>query len=140
MKMLIPVDSSAFMPRVLDFVVKHRELLGAKADVTLITAVPTIPPHAARYLAPEALQSYYADAAEIALKPARETLAHAGIETQSSWCTGHPPAEISARAGSGGYELVVMGSRGHSALANMVLGSVVTGVLANSRTPVLVVR
>jgi len=33
-----------------------------------------------------------------------------------------------------------MGSHGHGALANLVMGSVATQVLAHSKTPVLMVR
>lgn len=38
-----------------------------------------------------------------------------------------------------GHEYV-MGACGHSALGNMVLGSVATGVLARCTTPVLIIR
>ena len=37
-------------------------------------------------------------------------------------------------------DLIVMGSHGHSALAGMVLGSVVSGVLARCKAPVLLIR
>jgi nucleotide-binding universal stress UspA family protein len=37
-------------------------------------------------------------------------------------------------------DLLVMGSHGHGALATLVMGSVTTQVLANSRVPVLIVR
>lgn len=36
--------------------------------------------------------------------------------------------------------MIVLGSRGHGALANSVLGSVSRGVVAHATVPVLVVR
>ena len=39
-----------------------------------------------------------------------------------------------------GYDLLVMGSHGHGALANLVMGSVATNVLAHCGVPVLLVR
>ena len=52
-----------------------------------------------------------------------------------------PAGELIARAASeGGFDLVLMGSHGHGALANLVLGSVATQVLARCQVPVLLVR
>ena len=41
---------------------------------------------------------------------------------------------------AGKFDLVMMGSHGHSALGNLVMGSVATRVLAHCKTPVLLVR
>ena len=38
------------------------------------------------------------------------------------------------------FDMVVMGSHGHSALGNLVMGSVTTQVLAHCQVPVLLVR
>jgi nucleotide-binding universal stress UspA family protein len=43
-------------------------------------------------------------------------------------------------ATKGRYDLLVMGSHGHSSLANLVMGSVATKVLARCSTPALIVR
>jgi nucleotide-binding universal stress UspA family protein len=53
---------------------------------------------------------------------------------------GDPAAEIVALAEQRGADLVVLGSRGRSALAEIVLGSVARNVLAASKASVLVVR
>ena len=47
---------------------------------------------------------------------------------------------IADLADSEEIDLIVMGTHGHSALGNLVLGSVATGVLARSRVPVLLIR
>ena len=52
-----------------------------------------------------------------------------------------PPAwAIVEAAGTNKADLIVMGTHGQSALANMVLGSVATGVLARCKLPVLLLR
>jgi nucleotide-binding universal stress UspA family protein len=53
---------------------------------------------------------------------------------------GDPAAEIVALAEERRADLVVLGSRGRSALAEIVLGSVARNVLAGSKASVLVVR
>jgi nucleotide-binding universal stress UspA family protein len=47
---------------------------------------------------------------------------------------------IAQEATDGRYDMVVMGSHGHSALGNLVMGSVTTQVLAHCTVPVLLVR
>lgn len=140
MKILIAVDGSVFTERLLNFVIGHPELLGTAPDVTLITSVPAVPPHAARFIGRDSLTEYYAEEAEKVLAPARDVLARAGISVKAVPCQGAAAATIAKHASSGGYDVVVMGSHGHSALANLALGSVVTGVLAHCTTPVLIVR
>ena len=52
-----------------------------------------------------------------------------------------PAGELIAKAPTeGNFELVLMGSHGHGALGNLVLGSVATQVLAHCKVPVLLVR
>jgi nucleotide-binding universal stress UspA family protein len=53
---------------------------------------------------------------------------------------GDPAAEIIALAEQRRADLVVLGSRGRSAIAEIVLGSVARNVLAGSAASVLVVR
>ena len=74
------------------------------------------------------------------LGPAAKFLARHGIDAKSSWKVGHAGEQIAKLAESGKFDLVVMGSHGHSALGNLVMGSVATNVLAHCKVPVLLVR
>ena len=47
---------------------------------------------------------------------------------------------VATLAENGKFDLIVMGSRGHGTLGNLVMGSVATKVLAGCDTPVLIVR
>lgn len=67
-------------------------------------------------------------------------LARHGIDAKSQWKVGHAGETIAKTAEAGKYDLVVMGSHGHTSLGNLVLGSVATQVLAHCSVPVLLVR
>ena len=53
---------------------------------------------------------------------------------------GEPDEEIVSFAASNEYDLIVMGTHGHSGLKHLILGSVTDNVVRNSPVPVLTVR
>jgi nucleotide-binding universal stress UspA family protein len=63
-----------------------------------------------------------------------------GVIADTELLRGDPVDEIVALADSLGADLIVVGSRGHGAFTNALLGSVSHGVLHESKRPVLVVR
>ena len=54
--------------------------------------------------------------------------------------TGHPVQEIIAAADDGEYDIVVMGTHGHSLIGDLLLGSVARGVVHKCRIPVLTIK
>lgn len=140
MKILIAVDGSTYTKRMLGYVAAHDELFGAAHDYTILTAVAAVPPRAAAVVGKEALAEYYADEAEKVLKPVRTFFEKQGLKAKAVHKVGPPGEVISKMATSGKFDLLVMGSHGHSALGNLVMGSVATNVLAHCGTPVLLVR
>ena len=76
-------------------------------------------------------------------KPLENALAlsgEAGVHARAELLRGDPVDEIVAYADSIDADLIVVGSRGHGALASALLGSVSRGILAKAGRPVLVVR
>lgn len=53
---------------------------------------------------------------------------------------GHPVKTIIDTAVNGNYDLVVMGTRGHSKFGDLLLGSTANGVIRRCPVPVLVIR
>lgn len=140
MKILIALDGSDYSKRMLAYIAAHDELLGPSNEYTLFTAVPPIPPHAARYMNTEELKSYYQDQAKQLLATAEAFAAQQKWNVRTAHVAAHAAQAIAEFAEEGKFDLIVMGTRGHSSLANMVLGSVSTGVLARCKVPVLLVH
>ena len=64
----------------------------------------------------------------------------AGVTSYTRLLRGDPVDEIVAYADTVDADLIVVGSRGHGAVASALLGSVSRGILREARRPVLVVR
>ncbi len=74
------------------------------------------------------------------VEPVVADLLAAGVDASGEILEGPPAETILAVAENRGCDLIVMGTRGHSSLAGILLGSVSHKVLANAKVPVLVVR
>lgn len=140
MKVLLPVDGSQHTGHMLDYLSAHAELLGADPEFTVFTVVPAIPPHATHFVDRTTLASYYDEQAEEVLRPLRAIAEHNRWRVSWAHVHGHASQEIAAFADEQKMDLIVMGTHGHSALGNAILGSVTTGVLTRCKIPVLLVR
>lgn len=140
MKILLPVDGSRYTKQMLGYVAAHEELFGSQHEYIFATVVATVPPHVTHFVGRTALQGYYKEEADKVLAPALAFAAQHGWNARSLQLEG-PAAETLAKAAkSEKVDLVVMGSHGQSALSNVILGSVASGVLARCDVPVLLIR
>jgi nucleotide-binding universal stress UspA family protein len=140
MKILIAADGSPFSKRMLDYVAAHPDLFNQDNDYMVLTVVLSVPPHAAAAVGTETVTEYYADEAERVLKPVRQFFETGGYKVKTTYQVGHPAEVIANTARRFYYDMVVMGSHGHAALGNLIMGSVATKVIAHCRMPVLIVR
>jgi nucleotide-binding universal stress UspA family protein len=140
MKILVAADGSRYTKRMLAYLTAHDEWLGPQHQYTVLTVVGAIPPRAAAALTKKIVQDHYADEAEMTLAPIRRFFAKQDIQAQFVHKVGDAGEEIAAVARKGKFDLLMMGSHGHGAIARMVLGSVTNRVLAISDVPLLIVR
>jgi nucleotide-binding universal stress UspA family protein len=140
MKILLPVDGSAFTKKMLAYLTTHPELFGTGNSYTLLSVQQPLPPRARAAVGTDIAQGFYADESEKVTAPVLKFLGNHGLSVKVIHKVGSPADLIAKTASSGKFDLVVMGSHGHSALGNLVMGSVATRVLANCKTPVLLVR
>ena len=140
MKILLAVDGSEHTKRMLAYLAAHTELIGPVGSYTAITVVPALPPHVTRFVPSDVERGHYEEQAEAVLKPVRVFAAQQGWNLEAKKVIGHAGDAIAELAEAGKYDLLVMGSHGHGAVAGMLLGSVVSRVIAQCRTPVLLIR
>jgi nucleotide-binding universal stress UspA family protein len=140
MKILLAVDGSGYTKKMLAYLATHDELFHTGNRYTLLTVNPQLPPRARAAVGKELVETYHREEAEKVLAPVTQFLVRHGIDAKSIAKVGHAGEVISKTADAGKFDLVVMGSHGHGTLANLVMGSVATQVLANCKVPVLLVR
>jgi nucleotide-binding universal stress UspA family protein len=76
----------------------------------------------------------------VLLEEAAAVASEHGVLSTTTMLRGDTVDEIVAYADSHDVDLIVVGSRGHGAIAGALLGSVSRGVLGESKRPVLIVR
>lgn len=140
MKILIATDGSKNSLRA----VKHVTKLSARfAEPVLVTLLSvhddTALRHAQRFVGRAAVDEYLRDLSEKDLADARKVLDKAEVHHDMVIRTGHVAAEIAAVGAEGKYDLVVLGSKGRSALKDLLVGSVAKRVIELSKVPVLLV-
>jgi len=140
MKILVAADGSAYTQRMLAFLASHDEWLGPRHAYTVIHGVLAVPHRAAAFVGLQTVREFYEADAEEVFKPVRAVFAQHGIDATYVHTVGHVAESIAKLAEDGKFDLVVMGSHGHGELANLVLGSVATQVLARCSVPALLIR
>jgi len=141
MKILIAVDGSRFTKRMLAYLAAHDEWFESKQhQFTVLTVVGPIPARAADALSNKIVHDYYAAEAEAVLKPIRAFFAKQGIDAEFVHRVGNAADQIAGLAKKGKFDLLMMGSHGHGALARLVVGSVTGRVMASCEVPLLIVR
>ncbi|MEX2044290.1 MAG: universal stress protein [Opitutus sp.] len=137
---LVAVDSSS----VGDAVVAEAQALARSADGRIVLLTVVQPPVITSEYAPmienfEAITEAGKKAAEKRLLELKSGLDAGGIATETVQLTGSPVAHILQQADTRGADYIVMGSHGHTALYDLLVGSTTHGVLLRSKCPVLIV-
>lgn len=140
MKILVPVDGSANSLNAVSFIASRQTLLGTEPDIELLNIQLPLPARACRLVGQDAIQRYYEDEAEKVFEPSRKILEKEGFHAKEAFTVGEAGPSITKAAEDLDADLIVMGSRGQSALKGLFFGSVSNSVLAQSKRPLLIIR
>ena len=142
MKILVATDGSRPALRAVRYAAKFAgKLLSAPTSITLISVHDDVAlRHAQSFVGRATVVDYLRELSEKEVKPARRLLASAGVKHDMEIRIGHVAEEIVDCATSGKFDLIVLGAKGRSAFADLLIGSVAQRVLATAKTPVLLVK
>ena len=150
---LVPVDCSPATPRVLDLAREMARSFGAQLHLMHVSEISTpVPATAMGYGAigvpeigpltgvPEVMAVAVPDDAHKAkLAQWEEEISRDGLRVTLHEPTGSVLTEILKQADEAHVDLIVMGTHGHGAMHNLLVGSVTEGVLKHAKQPVLLV-
>jgi nucleotide-binding universal stress UspA family protein len=109
------------------------------AELVLAHVVPAVDVVATAGLVSSAFPHEPSDAERAVLEDAADEAAEHGCVATTALLRGHTVHELVAYADSHDADLIVVGSRGHGAVASALLGSVSRGLLREAGRPVLIV-
>ena len=142
-KILVPSDGSKTSQKAAEYAVDLAKQL--KASIIALSVIDkrfitqTMPETARRTIEP--IEDYLREAAEGYAGAIKKLCDKSGVASKIFIKTGHPVEEIVKQAKRSKANLIVMGSRGRSALSATILGSVSYGVAhKNTSIPILIVR
>lgn len=135
---LVPTDGSDAVQDAIEEGIDIAELCDATLHAVFVvdTADYALVPDAELMTIEEALEN----AGRRALEDVERRAAAAGLETRTELRRGGPADGIVDYADEHGVDLIVMGTRGRSAIDRVLLGSVAENVIRNADQPVMVKR
>jgi nucleotide-binding universal stress UspA family protein len=139
MRILVPVDGSAGALRA----VKHAAAVVKEgSEVQLVNVQPPMPLYGMvrAYMRAPQYRAACAALAQKALDPAVRLLKRARVAHRTHVMYGDPGATVAEAARRLKCGAIVMGTRGHGAVGNLLLGSVATKVVHLAKVPVTLVK
>ena len=136
-KILVPVDGSANSKRAFEKAIS----LATGGSITALYVIetpPTVYVESQKVL--DAAMAKYKKEADEVLDQYEAMAASHGIKIEAVIAEGEPGPAILSYAEKGGFDLIVMGSRGRGKITEAVLGSVSSKVLKEAKCPVVIVK
>ena len=135
-RILVGYDGSAQSQKAVDVALSLAECLGS----TVLLFAVARPPEPATSVELEAMLDDAREHYEQGFKPIMEKAREHNVNVQTAIAVGHPAEQIIHRAESDGVDLIILGRRGRSIVARMMLGSVSERVLRYAHCPVMVIH
>jgi len=141
LKILHPVDGSESATRATRQLIAALDWYRERPRIDLLTVHLPVPrfPNMGLVVDEDTIQRYYAEECASMLAPSKKALDAAGVKYDSHRRVGSIAESIIEQAKASRADLIYMGTRGMTALSNMVLGSVATRVLHLAHVPVVLV-
>jgi len=143
LKILLAVDGSESAIRATRNLVESASWYKEPIQVELVTVHLPLPPvggFAGAVVKHDMVERYYSEEGAKALAPSRKLLDDAGVRYTPHILIGQIAQSIVEHAQKSGCQMIYMGTRGMTAIANVALGSVVTRTLHLAHIPVVLIH
>jgi nucleotide-binding universal stress UspA family protein len=142
LKLLLPVDGSEASARATAELIRMLPWYKEQPAIELLAVHPPVPrlPNMKVVVSEEAIEKYYAEETDAMIAPSTKMLDAAGVTYSVQKLVGPIAESIVDHAKHIGADMIVMGTRGMTALSNMVMGSVATRVLHLAHVPVVLIH
>ncbi|MGH8806673.1 MAG: universal stress protein [Noviherbaspirillum sp.] len=140
LKVLLAVDGSEYSLHAVAYVIKRTSLAKLDWDIHLINVQNPLHGSISTFIHAAQIKQYHHDEGMKALAPARDLLDKGGIVHQYHLFVGEPAEVIARYAKEQGCDEIVMGARGLSGIASILVGSVAATVINLAEIPVLLVK
>jgi nucleotide-binding universal stress UspA family protein len=135
-KILVAVDGSTYAKHAVEYAATIAKKFGS--EVVLIHAIPH-PFYAYEMIPPPPSEQLEKVGKEI-LAQNQQVAEKKGVRVKTRLVFGDPAAEIAKVANEEGFDLLVVGNRGLSRVAALLLGSVSEKLSRDAKCPVLIVK
>lgn len=141
-KFLLAVDGSESAVRATRFLIESLPLYKETPQIDVLTVRRALPNVGSlgSGISKQTREAYYREESDVALGPSLTLLDAAKVQYTAHRSIGPIAETIVATAEKLGSSLILMGSRGHTGITNLVIGSIATQVLHISPIPVQLVR
>ena len=136
---LVPVDGSENSDRAVAFAI---ELVkgGFATTLHLLNVQPPLGGAVATFIPKESRDSYHREEGEKSLVSAEKLAAAAGVPCEPHISVGRPGVVVAEYCKRLACRQIVIGTRGHTGLGGVLMGSVAQEVVARSSIPVTLVK
>ena len=141
-RILVAVDGSSHSAKVAKAVIRHVAAYKQPPELILIYVHLPLPTLGGliKPIGHEALQRYYREQGEDALRDAKKLLDQAKLACAMHVMVGPIAETLAGEARKLKCDMIVMGTHGMGAVSGMLLGSIATKTVRLARCPVILVR
>lgn len=143
LKIMLAVDGSDSASRATQTLIEAAGWYKEPLEVELVTVhlpLPQVGGFAGSVVSHDMVEKYYSEEGGKALAPARKLLDAAGVRYVPHILVGEVAPSLVSHAQKTGCKMLYMGTRGMSAVSNLMVGSVATKVLHLCTVPVVLVH
>lgn len=138
--LLISVDGSDNANHAVKWLVSRLDGWKEPPDLHLVNVQPSLHGDISRFLSTKQVEAFHQESGHEALAAAKGILSQAGMRFHAHIRVGEVAAQIVRLAQELQCSQIVMGTRGHSGLGGLLLGSVAARVVHIAEVPVTLVR